>query len=200
MARAQKAGKAKRRRMLRCNLGSKKFTKELQRIRTEIQNTVNKALNDILRQSPAQVYALEDLSHRFTFEGKYSRKVRNLLSKWVRGTIKDRFLFKAAKAGVQVVFVPAAYSSQHCPECGYTAIENRKGEHFECKHCGYKAQADQNGALNLLLRVNDPEYRRYMTKEAVKKLERGRYEAWCKSRQEEPIKEASNKKRLKKAA
>ena len=58
----------------------------------------------------------------------------------------------------------------------------------------------QNGAQNLLLRVNDPEYRRYMTKEAVKKLERGRYEAWCKSRQEEPIKEASNKKRLKKAA
>ena len=200
MARAQKAGKAKRRRMLRCNLGSKKFTKELQRIRTEIQNTVNKALNDILKQSPAQVYALEDLSHRFTFEGKYSRKVRNLLSKWVRGTIKERFLFKAAKAGAQVVFVPAAYSSQHCPECGYTAIENRKGEHFECKHCGYKAQADQNGAQNLLLRVNDPEYRRYMTKEAVKKLERGRYEAWCKSRQEEPIKEASNKKRLKKAA
>ena len=98
MARAQKAGKAKRRRMLRCNLGSKKFTKELQRIRTEIQNTVNKALNDILKQSPAQVYALEDLSHRFTFEGKYSRKVRNLLSKWVRGMIKDRFLFKASKA------------------------------------------------------------------------------------------------------
>lgn len=176
MARAQKAGKAKRRRMLRCNLGSKKFTKELQRIRTEIQNTVNKALNDILRQSPAQVYALEDLSHRFTFEGKYSRKVRNLLSKWVRGTIRERFLFKAAKAGVQVVFVPAAYSSQHCPECGYTAGENRRGDRFECKHCGHKAQADQNGAQNLLLRINDLEYRRYMTKEA------------------------SNKKRLKKAA
>ena len=105
-----------------------------------------------------------------------------------------------AKAGAQVVFVPAAYSSQHCPQCGYTAKENRRGDHFECKHCGYKAQADQNGALNLLLRVNDPEYRRYMTKEAVKKLERDRYEAWCKSRQEEPIKEASNKKRLKKAA
>ena len=90
MARAQKAGKAKRRRMLRCNLGSKTFTKELQRIRTEIQNTVNKALNDILKQSPAQVYALEDLSHRFTFEGKYSRNVRNLLSKWVRGAIKGQ--------------------------------------------------------------------------------------------------------------
>ena len=139
MARAQKAGKAKRRRMLRCNLGSKKFTKELQRIRTEIQNTVNKALNDILKQSPAQVYALEDLSHRFTFEGKYSRKVRNLLSKWVRGTIKERFLFKAAKAGAQVVFVPAAYSSQHCPQCGYTAGENRRGDRFESASQGQRS-------------------------------------------------------------
>ena len=32
IARAQKAGKAKRRRMLRCNLGSKKFTKEEERL------------------------------------------------------------------------------------------------------------------------------------------------------------------------
>jgi len=55
-----------------------------------------------------------------------------------------------------VVFVPAAYSSQHCPQCGYTARDNRQGDRFECKHCGHKAQADQNGALNLLLRVNDP--------------------------------------------
>ena len=55
-----------------------------------------------------------------------------------------------------MVFVPAAYSSQHCPQCGYTARDNRQGDRFECKHCGHKAQADQNGALNLLLRVNDP--------------------------------------------
>ena len=114
--------------------------------------------------------------------------------------IKDRFLFKAAKAGVQVVFAPAAYSSQHCPQCGYTARDNRQGDRFECKHCGHKAQADQNRALNLLHRVNDPEYKRYMTKEAVKKLERGRYEEWCQARQEEPIKESVNRKRLKKAA
>ena len=55
-----------------------------------------------------------------------------------------------------MIFVPAAYSSQHCPQCGYTARDDRQGDRFECKHCGHKAQADQNGALNLLLRVNDP--------------------------------------------
>ena len=199
-ARAQKAGKAKRRRMLRCNLGKKKFEREVNRIRVEIKNIVNEAINRVLKQSPAQVYALEDLSHRFTFDGKYGKKVRNMLSKWVRGTIKDRLLFKTACAGVQVVFVPAAYSSQHCPECGYTSRENRSGDRFECKHCGYKAHADQNGAWNLLMRVKDPEYKRYMSKDAIRALERRRYEAWCRAREEEPLPTTVNRKRLNKAA
>ena len=199
-ARAQKADKAKRRRMLRCNLGKKKFEREVNLIRVEIKNIVNEAINRVLKQSLAQVYALEDLSHRFTFDGKYGKKVRNMLSKWVRGTIKDRLLFKTACAGVQVVFVPAAYSSQHCPECGYTSRENRSGDRFECKHCGYKAQADQNGAWNLLMRVKDPEYKRYMSKDAIRALERRRYEAWCKVREEEPLPPMVNRKRLNKAA
>ena len=199
-ARAQKAGKAKRRRMLRCNLGKKKFEREVNRIRVEIKNIVNEAINRVLKQSPAQVYALEDLSHRFTFDGVYSKKVRNMLSKWVRGTIKDRLLFKTACAGVQVVFVPAAYSSQHCPECGYTSRENRSGDRFECKHCGYKAHADQNGAWNLLMRVKDSEYKRYMSKDAIRALERRRYEAWCRAREEEPLPTTVNRKRLNKAA
>lgn len=42
----------------------------------------------------------------------------------------------------------------------------------------------KTGALNLLRRINDPEYMRYMSKEAVKKMERGRYEEWCRSRHE----------------
>jgi transposase len=27
--------------------------------------------------------------------------------------------------------------------------ENRKGERYECKNCGYKQQADLNGAINI---------------------------------------------------
>ena len=123
-----------------------------------------------------------------------------MLSKWVRGIIRERFLFKAASKGVQVVFVPAAYSSQHCPECGYTSRKNRKGDAFCCQHCGHKAHADHNAARNLLHRLNDSEYKRYMTKEAVRKLERGRYEQWCRNRQQEPLEETVNRPQRRKAA
>ena len=114
-------------------------------MRAEIKNTVNEAINRMLRQIPAQTYVLEDLSHRFVMGGKYSKQVRNMLSKWVRGTIKERLLFKTACAGVLVAFVPAAQSSQHCPECGHTSRDNRKGDQFQCQHCGYTAHADQDG-------------------------------------------------------
>ena len=44
--------------------------------------------------------------------------------------------------------MPAAYSSQHCPECGYTSRDNRKGDQFQCQHCGYTVQADQDRNKN----------------------------------------------------
>ena len=197
-ARAQKAGKAKRKRMLRCNLGKKKFDQKASRMRVEIKNIVNEAINRMLRQIPAQAYVLEDLSHRFVMDGKYSKEVRNMLSKWVRGTIKERLLFKTACAGVQVVFVPAAYSSQHCPECGYTSRDNRKGDQFQCQHCGYTAHADQNGARNLLMRAKDPEYKRYMNKDAIRVLERSRYEEWCRLRKVKPLSAATQSKKANK--
>ena len=198
-AQAQQAGKAKRKRILRCNLGKKKFEQKVNRMRVEIKNIVNEAINRMLRQIPAQAYVLEDLSHRFVMDGKYSKQVRNMLSKWVRGTIKERLLFKTACAGVQVVFVPAAYSSQHCPECGYTSRDNRKGDKFQCRHCGHTAHADQNGARNLLMRAKDPEYKRYMNKDAIRVLERSRYEEWCRMRDVKPLSATTQSKKANKA-
>ena len=116
----------------------------------------------------------------------------------MRGTIKERLLFKTACAGVQVVFVPAAYSSQHCPECGYTSRDNRKGDQFQCQHCGYTAHADQNGARNLLMRAKDPEYNRYMNKDAIRVLERSRYEEWCRLRKVKPLSAAPQSKKANK--
>ena len=50
------------------------------------------------------------------------------------------------------------------------------------------------------MRVKDPEYKRYMSKDAIRALERRRYEAWCKVREEEPLPPMVNRKRLNKAA
>ena len=62
-------------------------------MQVEIKNIVNEAITRMLRQIPAQAYVLEDLSHRLVMEGKFTKQVRNMLSKWVRRTIKKRLLF-----------------------------------------------------------------------------------------------------------
>ncbi|HAV8513488.1 TPA: IS200/IS605 family element transposase accessory protein TnpB [Escherichia coli] len=53
--------------------------------------------------------------------------------------------------GGQVLAVPPAYTSQRCACCGHTAKENRLSQSkFRCQVCGYTANADVNGARNIL--------------------------------------------------
>ncbi|WP_375790354.1 zinc ribbon domain-containing protein, partial [Escherichia coli] len=50
-----------------------------------------------------------------------------------------------------VLAVPPAYTSQRCACCGHTAKENRLSQSkFRCQVCGYTANADVNGARNIL--------------------------------------------------
>lgn len=58
---------------------------------------------------------------------------------------------KAEGAGRAVMAVDPRNTSRRCPECGYTAKENRPTqEKFHCQACGHRAHADTVGALNVL--------------------------------------------------
>ncbi|EBS1478548.1 transposase [Salmonella enterica subsp. enterica serovar Saintpaul] len=59
--------------------------------------------------------------------------------------------YKQLWLGGQVLAVPPAYTSQRCACCGHTAKENRLSQSkFVCQACGYTANADVNGARNIL--------------------------------------------------
>nr|WP_324251612.1 transposase [Photorhabdus bodei] len=59
--------------------------------------------------------------------------------------------YKQRWRGGQVLAVPPAYTSQRCVCCGHTAKENRLSQsQFVCQVCGYTANADVNGARNIL--------------------------------------------------
>ncbi|MFS8925238.1 RNA-guided endonuclease TnpB family protein, partial [Synechococcus sp. B60.1] len=67
--------------------------------------------------------------------------------------------YKAARAGIQVVVVPPAYSSQTCHRC--LCLGQREGKRFRCVNpaCGWEGDADLNGAnvITLLgVAVNRP--------------------------------------------
>lgn len=55
--------------------------------------------------------------------------------------------YKAVKAGIQLVAVPPAYTSQTCHVCNHIGL--RTDKRFKCSNCGWHGDADLNGAINI---------------------------------------------------
>jgi putative transposase len=61
--------------------------------------------------------------------------------------------YKLEERGGHLVTVDPAYTSQTCAACGVVDGASRKSQSvFECVSCGHEANADHNGALNILYR------------------------------------------------
>jgi putative transposase len=61
--------------------------------------------------------------------------------------------YKLEERGGRLLKVDPAYTSQTCSDCGTVDSENRESQAvFACKHCGFRAHADHNAAINILRR------------------------------------------------
>lgn len=56
--------------------------------------------------------------------------------------------YKAHEAGIEVLVVDEAYTSQTCNRCAERGVRNKQGL-FRYEHCGLEDNADKNGALNI---------------------------------------------------
>jgi IS605 OrfB family transposase len=99
--------------------------------------------------------ALEDLQgirDRTTARGG---DARNRLSGWSFHQLRGFIAYKAADAGIPVMLVDPRNTSRTCSVCGHCEKANRKSQaEFECRHCGYSANADWNAALNIRAQAN----------------------------------------------
>jgi predicted RNA-binding Zn-ribbon protein involved in translation (DUF1610 family) len=74
-------------------------------------------------------------------------------SSWAYADLRAKIAYKAAMAGVVVVFVDPHYTSQTCSQCGHCERANRRSQSsFLCRRCGFAAHADWNAALNIRAR------------------------------------------------
>jgi putative transposase len=56
-------------------------------------------------------------------------------------------------AGVAVLYVDPAYTSQTCSSCGHVSKKNRPDQAtFRCTSCGFAEHADVNAARNIAAR------------------------------------------------
>lgn len=67
------------------------------------------------------------------------------------GIFARQLAYKLEAAGGQLVYVPAAYTSQTCAECGVVDAGSRKSQAvFQCVACDHRDHADTNAARNIM--------------------------------------------------
>jgi putative transposase len=93
-----------------------------------------------------------------------SKTERRRTNNWAFYQLRIFVDYKANIAGVPVVFVPPAYTSQTCSRCHHVhpikGKSYRSNKSFKCGHCGFEHDADINAALNIAalgVSVNNPE-------------------------------------------
>lgn len=79
---------------------------------------------------------------------KHIRQKNRMINSWSFYRLAHYIEYKARLAGIDVVYVDPAYTSQVCPHCG--ALHKAQGRGFFCPDCGYHVHRDIVGAANIL--------------------------------------------------
>lgn len=138
--RLQSNGSASSKQLLRKISG-----KEARRVKLK-NHRVSKAIVAEAQRVGARAIVLEDLTH-IRKHIKAGRRIRTRLHRWAFRQLQTFIAYKAQAAGIEVIFVDPAYSSQACSLCGE---KGRRQKHLFTCSCGFRAHADCNAARNLV--------------------------------------------------
>ena len=87
---------------------------------------------------------------------RFRKPQRVALHSWSFHQLGTFIDYKAVRAGVPVVPVDPAYTSQRCSGCGHIHRKNRRNrDTFRCTRCGLSLPADLNAAINIAQRGAD---------------------------------------------
>ncbi|MGW4179072.1 RNA-guided endonuclease InsQ/TnpB family protein [Streptomyces rubiginosohelvolus] len=93
--------------------------------------------------------ALEDLTG-IRSRVRLRKDQRTSLHSWSFHQLGQYIEYKAKRAGVPLVYVDPAYTSQQCSECGHIDQKNRVDQAtFACRSCGALMHADDNASHNI---------------------------------------------------
>lgn len=110
-----------------------------------INHEISKAIVAEALSSGASEIRMEDLTH-IRERIKAGKRVRTRLHRWAFRQLQDFVAYKAQGAGLAVVYINPAYTSQTCSVCG--EIGKRVKHSFSCS-CGNRAHSDVNASRNI---------------------------------------------------
>lgn len=148
-----------------------------QRLRAKLQKKATKSAKRLLKKrARKEARRATDINHRIstTIVTEAERTGRGLsledltgirnrvrlakpqwvaLHSWAFAQLGDFIVYKAKRAGVPLVFVEPAYTSQMCCECQHIDKRNRVDQGlFICRSCRVVAHADRNASHNIAQR------------------------------------------------
>ena len=122
------------------------------RFQSTINHTISKRLVERAQRSAAALGLEELTGMRQRVKARRSQRPRH--ANWGFFQLRQYVTYKAARAGVPVIFVDPRHTSQECNHCGHIAKANRPTQHqFSCQRCGYNTAADFNAAQNIKTRA-----------------------------------------------
>lgn len=140
---------------------AKRKPRAIKRKQARFQANINHVLSKWIvatAQGTGRGIALEDL-RGIRDRTRLRRQQRARHANWGFAQLRDFVAYKAALAGVPVILVDPAYTSQRCHQCGVIDNSSRRSQAiFCCMSCGVTAVADVNTARNIRARavVNQP--------------------------------------------
>jgi putative transposase len=160
----RKASKGTRSSRRRCRQLLQRLSGKERRFQAWVNHRISKAIVSRAKATNSAL-ALEDLTgiRETVNQQPRSKAERRRTNNWAFYQLRMFVVYKAAIAGVPVVLVPPAYTSQTCHRCLHIhpdpAQSYRSGKKFKCGHCGWEGDADLNGANVIALlgaAVNQP--------------------------------------------
>jgi putative transposase len=160
----RKASKGTRSSRRRCRQLLQRLSGKERRFQAWVNHRISKAIVSRAKTTNSAI-ALEDLTgiRERVNQQPRSKAERRRTNNWAFYQLRMFVVYKAAIAGVPVVLVPPAYTSQTCHRCLHIHPDPtqsyRSGKKFKCGHCGWEGDADLNGANVIALlgaAVNQP--------------------------------------------
>jgi IS605 OrfB family transposase len=141
----------------RGSLSAKRHLRELSGRQRRFQKDVNHVISKRLvetAQRTNRAIALEELTGIRARTRARGADQRARHSNWSFGQLRAFIAYKARLAGIPVILVDPAYTSQQCSCCGCVDKRHRRSQSdFLCLSCGHTAHADVNAAKNIASRA-----------------------------------------------
>jgi len=128
----------------------KSLNKQLSKIKNQERDIQHKQTTEIistLYKNGVQTLAIGDIRELRKTGKRFHKKSSQKIHQMNSGKVRQLLTYKAKLAGMSVVLVNEAYTSQECPRCDKrTKPTNRN---YVCRHCKAKFHRDFVGAYNI---------------------------------------------------